>query len=140
MLGRSEGYPGDPGPSQAPSRLATTPSSQLQLSVAHSCPVSRELPSATQEPWGLGGNTSLLLSISVARSEVSVSPACNKIPSTGWLKWQMLISHSSGGKKSNIKVQVLVIGPFLACRLATSLSCPPVAIKPPSPSQEPTFI
>ena len=77
--------------------------------------MSRELPSATQKPQGLGGSTSLL-SIPGAGSEVSVSPACSKIPPTGRLKWQMLISHSSGGKKSNFKVRVVVTAPFRACR------------------------
>ena len=38
---------------------------------------------------------------------IVVSLGChNKIPQTGWLKQQILISHSSGGQKSKIKFLV----------------------------------
>ena len=105
-----------PGPLHAGHHAQLPAAVECWRLVAQSCPVSRELPSATQKPQGLGGSTSLLLSIPVAGSKVSVSPACSKIPPTGRLKLQMLISHSSGGKKSNIKVRVVVTAPFGACR------------------------
>ena len=140
MLGRSEGYPGDPGPPRSPPRWPQLPAAvECWLLVAQSCPMSRELPSATQKPQGLGGSTSLL-SIPGAGSEVSVSPACSKIPPTGRLKWQMLISHSSGGKKSNFKVRVVVTAPSGRAGGHLLDSCPPVAIKLPSPLQGPTFV